>query len=418
MAFPLSPPRAALALLAATLTTQASEANEGGPVVLMHPPGPAGGANEACSFRHPMCVAGGPRTARADLLATLAAADAAWETLTGAVALPPPDGDLDGRWRLYLAEDEAEEGRAALTGLDPRTSDDRGRSFGVIPAAPLSTCLRERAVARAIAWGSLLRSAPATDLGTARAETEMLARLATPCPALDADTYAFQATPERALVDPESPAAGAGAWMFFDWLDRSLASRPAALVGGLWALAPTKTPPSAPRWPATPTGFDVLRSSLKGRLGTDSTLDDALLAFAVDRGLAFPRPRLAWHVPWPEHARRFASPTPVTPTGASYVLVDHAGARAGASLRVEATWEDFGRMRWAIVKVDATGAAMAVLPIASPPRAKSAAITVELVDETAGILVVGANVGSTECAFDPNQGSWEPHGWLLTIEAL
>ena len=38
------------------------------------------------------------------------------------------------------------------------------------------------------------------------------------------------------------------------------------MVQGLWALAPTKTPPGAARWAASPTGFDVLRVSLAGML--------------------------------------------------------------------------------------------------------------------------------------------------------
>ena len=42
----------------------------------------------------------------------------------------------------------------------------------------------------------------------------------------------------------------------------------------------------------------------------------------------------------------------VAPTGASYVVVDHAAAPPGAKLRLEAEWEDYGRMRWVAVKLD------------------------------------------------------------------
>lgn len=371
-----------------------------------------------CSLRHPACVHAAPGTAVTVLAAALAAEDRAWDTLTGALALPAPDAQDDGRWHLYLVDGIAEGARAELVGLDPRSVDDRGVSLGLVDRATPPGCMLDRAVARALAGGALLRAAPATDPGSARAETQMLARLATPCAGADDDLFAFQATPERAVVDPEDPAASLGASMFFAWLESTFASRPGALVEGLWALAPTRSTPGELRWPATPTGFDVLRTSLKGALGTDSTLDDALLDFAIDRGLAWPPVRLAWHVPWPEHPRRFASPVPVAPTGASYVLVDRAGAPAGASLRVEATWEDYGRMRWAVVKVDAAGRPRAILPIGSTRLATHAALTVEIVDDADRILVVGANVGSTEAPFDPNQGGWEPHGWLLTIQAL
>jgi hypothetical protein len=78
-------------------------------------------------------------------------------------------------------------------------------------------------------------------------------------------------------------------------------------------------------------------------------------------------------------------------------------------------WEDYGRMKWAVIKLDTAGRPLAVLPIASSKMATSTALTVELVDAVDRFLVVGVNVGSTEHPFDPGQGWWEPHGWVLTI---
>jgi hypothetical protein len=304
---------------------------------------------------------------------------------------------------------------------DPLARFDRASSYGLVPRT-LGGCSLRLAVARAVARGALWRAAPATDEGSAVAESETVARLVTPCaaPEENEDAAAFQDEPERTIIAVQPPGPGAfnrGASLFFGWLDRSFGTQPGAIVGGLWALAPTKTPPGAARWATSPTGFDVLRVSLAGALGTDSDLDDVLLQFAIDRGTMSPPPRLAWRVPWPAQARRFASPEPVAPTGASYVWIDHAGAPAGASLRLEASWEDYARMRWAVVKVDAAGHPMAVVPISTQRLATSAAITVELLDGVDHLLVVGADVGSTEHPFDPNQGWWEPHGWLLTVQA-
>jgi len=203
--------------------------------------------------------------------------------------------------------------------------------------------------------------------------------------------------------------------MFFEWLDATFGTQPASLLAGTWALAPTKTPAGGWRWSRKPTGFDVLTTSLAGALGTDSDLDDVFLRFATDRALLPPPAHVGWHIPWPDQARRLASPTPVAPTGASYVMIDHAGAPPGASLRVEAQWEDYGRMKWAVIKLDAAGHALAVLPITSPRLATSAALTVELIDAVDRFVVVGVNVGSTEHPFDPDQGWWEPHGWVLTV---
>ena len=53
----------------------------------------------------------------------------------------------------------------------------------------------------------------------------------------------------------------------------------------------------------------------------------------------------------------------------------------------------------------------------SVDRATHATITVEKLGGVDHLFVVGANVGTTEQTFNPDQGEWEPHGWLLTLGA-
>lgn len=403
----------ALAVLAAPGLARAAD---GPPIELASPPDGGAAWARACSFRHPACVHGSPGTGAPAILATLAAVDRAWDTLTGALQTPPPAADADGRWHVYLV-DGVEGGSATRpSSRDPVGLVDRVSSFALVDRALRPGCSLDRAVARAVARGALWAEAPATDAGTGLAESEMLARLATACPGGDDDDWVFQAEPERTLVDPSSASFDRGASRFFEWLDATFGSRPGALVVGTWALAPTTTPPAALRWSGAPNGFDVLGVSLKGALGTDSTLDEVFAAFAVQRGLAFPPVRLAWNVPWPSRGRRFASPIPVSPTGASYVLVGVRGAPPGAKLRVEATWEDFGRMRWSVVKLDAMGRRLADVTVTSLRLGTSASMTIEPLDGVDRVLVVGVDVGSTEHPFDPAQGWWEPHGWLLTVE--
>jgi hypothetical protein len=363
-------------------------------------------------------------------LAALTAAERAWDTLTGALELPPPDGGLDGVWRVYLVDAVDGGGAAVVEARDPVARFDRGESFGVVQRTTRPGCALDTALARAVAQGSLLRVAPATDTGAALAQSEAFARwasLSVGCAAGDEDRAAFQARPDRVLVDTAPGAAfNRGASLFFEWLDARLAVEPGALVRGLWALAPTRTPADAARWAASPTTFDVLRVSLADALWPGSTFDDALVRFAVERWqVPGPKPRLAWRVPWSTlgaPGRRLASPEPPAPTGASYVLVDGTsgtggGSAAAGKLRVEAQWEDYARMRWVVVKLDAAGRAVGEMPVTAEDRATRASLTVESLDGAAAVLVVGANVGSTEHPFDPNQGEWEPHGWLLTLEA-
>jgi hypothetical protein len=378
-----------------------------------------GGGGGTCSLHHPLCVdaASGTRVAPEALLGTLAAADRAWETLTKTLALPPPDGGTGGVWHLVLTDGVPGGGTAALESRDPLARFDRADSYGLVDRSIPAGCPLELAVARAVARGALWRSAPATDEGSARAQVEMLARLATACSPADADDSVFQSEPERTLVDPASATFDRGASLFFDWLDTRFGRQPGALVAGLWALAPTRTPPGAARWSAEPDAFDVLRVSLKDALWPGSTLDDVLVRFAVDRALTLsPAPRLAWRIPWPSAARRLASPVPPAPSGASYVLVSREGAHPAAKLRLEAQWEDYGRMRWAVVKLDSAGKALAQMVVPSLDRATRASMTLEGLEAAQNLLIVGVNVGSTEHPFHPAQGEWEPHGWLLTLE--
>jgi hypothetical protein len=357
-----------------------------------------------------------PGTAPRFSALALSAADRAWETLTAALAAPSPDG-FDGSWHVYLVDGVEGGGRALPDAPDPRAHFDRVSSFALVDRATPSGCALDLALARAVARGSLWRAAPATDEGSARAESEALARLATSCAPPDDDAAVFQSQPELAAVDPSSPAYDRGASLFFDWLDTTFGARPGALIIGLWALTATRTPPDAPRWPGAPTGFDVMRASLRNAFGQGSTLDDVFVRFGVALASMHPPARLAWHVPWPAQARRLAPAEPVAPTGASYVLVDHAGAQQGAKLRIEAQWEDYGRMRWVAVKLDGAGHSLAEIPVRSLDRGTRASMTVEGLDGVDRVLIVGVNVGSTEQPFDPAQGEWEPHGWLLTVQA-
>jgi len=389
------------------------------PLALAPPPlalAPGATPAPACSFRHAVCVHAAPGTPPSLAIAALSSAEHAWDAFSGALALPPPDTDVDGAWHVYLVADIPEGGRAVLQECDPRARFDRCTSFALVDRATPPGCALDVALARAWARASLFRAAPATDEATARAQTEALARLAAPCEDPGPDALAFQSHPEWTLTDRSSAAFDRGAAFFYDWLDATFGRKGAGLLVGLWALTPTRTPPGAWRWSATPTGYDVLRASLKGALSADSTLDDVFVKFAVERARAIPPVRTAWHIPWPEHARRLASPEPVFPTGSSYVLVDHAVAPTDAKLRLEAQWEDYGRMRWVVLKLDAEGRTMAEVPVTSLPRATRASLTVESLENVDRLLVVGVNLGSTEHPFDPDQGEWEPHGWLVTLE--
>jgi hypothetical protein len=369
-----------------------------------------------CSVHHSLCVRPAAGTAPSVALAALAAADRAWDALTGALHAPSPEGALGDSWQAYLVDGVDGGARAVFEERDPLSHFDRGSSFALVDRATQPGCALDFALARAVAWGSLWRAAPATDEGSARAESEMLARLATPCATPDGeDVRAFQDQPERAVVDPFSTAFDRGATLFFDWVDATFGAEPGAVLLGMWALAPSLTAPQAWRWAHTPTGFDVLAVSLGDAQRPGSKLDEVFVRFAISRARAAPSARAGWHLAWPEHARRIASPEPVMPTGSSYVVIDATSAPPGAKLRLEAEWEDYGRMRWVVVELDGAGRTLAEIPITSLDHGTRASMTIDSLHGVDRMVVVAVNVGSTEHPFDPDQGEWEPHGWLLTV---
>jgi hypothetical protein len=363
------------------------------------------------------------------VLATLAAAERAWNVVTGALALPAPDADPStGKYEVLLAADVEGSAATLLSERDVRSRVDRASAFTLLDARVAAGCAMDALLVREIARATLYRTAPATDEGSARAETAHLAQLAVPCAAVvSAPELDFQAHPERTLIDTwtDAPLTGLsfdwGAALFFRWLD-SFAARPGGIIRAMWALSPTVTPLGASRWQNEPDGWDVLRASFKNVLADGTTFDDALLDFAIARATwdSAPRARVDWEIDWPEEPRRLASPASVAPTGAAYVAIRRASAppiQGGARLRVEAEWEQHARMRWAVAKLDAGGKLLSRVIVGSPDRATGAQMTVVDADQAATLLVVGVSLGDSAYPFDPDDETWEPHGWLLTVGA-
>lgn len=413
-----------------------------GPIVYHGPLRPKlQGAARVCSFSRALCVIGDKRTQAASLLAVLAAGERAWDLATGALALPPPDADPGtGAYDIYVVDKVPGTSVTAIGERDPRSAFDRASAYTLLDAASAHEgCALDALMAREVTRAILFRVAPATDEGSARAETAYLARLMVPCAAGSVDEIStFQAFPDRGLVDtwqgsdPAFAASfGRGGALFFWWLDDSFGTSPGAIVRATWALSPTKSPPHGWRFTNEPDGFDVLRMTFKNALSTHSTIDDLFLNFAAARALigtpADPNEthflgdaaaaRLDWEIAWPTSPRRLASPHPLAPTGSSYVSISRDGAPKGSRLRVEASWEEHAKMRWVILKLDANGREKSRVLVPTVDRATEAQATVVELDDTAKVVIVAMNAGDVAYPFDPDDEVFEPHGWLLTVAA-
>jgi len=407
-------------------------------------------------MRLPLCVHARALTEGATMLATLAAAEQAWTTLSGALGIPPPDLDpSDHAFHVHLASDLDEPSDVRTVARDVRSRIDRARGAAFVDARLHPGCTLDAAVARAIARAALLRSAPATSEAVARGQTEYLAELVAPCSLAfrAVAVSAFQSMPDRAVSDARAfePAPSAeddapvvrdrasrafadGTAVFWRRVDWAYGAKPGAVIMASWALSTTRTDVGSARWHDEPDAFDVLRESFKGALSTGSTLGDLLLDVAVarafvgsaDDGLHVPELRtlgdagrvpLDWDLPWPATPRRLAPRAPVAPTGASYITIRLAGAPRGARLRVELSWEEHALFRWALVKLDASGRELGRVPIAARERATEAQMTLVDLEGVDRVLLVGTNVGDPAYRFDPDDEVWEPHGFLVTLAA-
>jgi hypothetical protein len=403
-----------------------------------------------CSMYLPLCVHAARAAPPAKIMAILASAERAWSTLAGAMELPPPDVDPSTlAYAIHVVDAAPETASTELLARDVRSPVDRARAFTVVDGRARPGCELDGAMAAAIARAMLYRSAPATDEGTARAQTRSLAQIVAPCSlGLAADAaLAFQSAPDRAIADVHatSPNAAPGdpvtradrlyadgsalVWTRIDW---AFGRTPGGLVRAAWALAPTTTPLAAPFWHDEPDAYDVLRESFKNTLRSGSTIADLLLDVAIaraflgsaDDGAHAPETRtlgdaarvpLDWDIPWPDKPRRLAPRMPVFPTGASYVVVRR--APAGARLRVELQWEEHALFRWAFVKLDASGRELGRVLVGSRERAVEAQMTLVDLDAADRVLLVGVNTGDPTYHFDPDDEVWEPHGWLLSLAA-
>jgi len=394
---------------------------------------------KACSMRLPLCVHAAGGTPGRAVLDVLGAAEHAWETLAGALGLPPPDVDPEQlSYPVYLLEGAPVPGETRVTARDVRSRIDRARSLTILDAgaARAGGCALQALVAREMARAFVMRAAPATAERVAHAQTTYLAQLIVPCavglggPA----AQAFQSRPELAVCgsDPTNGRFVDGAALFWGRIDWAYGRGPGSIVTASWALAPTTTEVGAQRWHDEPDAFDVLRVSFKGALSTGSTIHDLLLDTAIARafmgsaedGLHAPETRtlgdsarvtMDWDIPWPRQAKRLAPRAPVEPSGSSYLVIHRAGAAPGARLRVEIAWEEHALFRWAFVKLDASGRELGRVVIPTRERATEAQMTLVDMDAVDRVMLVGVNVGDPAYRFDPDDETWEPHGWLVTI---
>jgi hypothetical protein len=392
----------------------------------------------ACSFRAPVCVHAAESTKPAATLWALRHAERALGVLR-ALGLPEPlaDQGLGGGpdFDIYLVVGAP--GLTTTTDLLPQGGGlDRQSAFAVMPP-PKSpdACEAQADITRAIATAAAL----GLDAG---AEASLLSMVASYVAATVATTTGcdlvelaavddFQRAPWRALTSG-APGRPDGALLFPWFLDDAYGrGAPGAVITALLAISAQRTKPGAFAWDNEPDLFDALRATMKDR---GFTLDELLLDFSVARAFVgdrsdeahlrgagslgvFGRVRFEWTVPLASLPRRLAPSAPIDPTGATYLWVDAAGGKLSDELTFIADWELPALFRWALIKVDLSGAEVGRVSVAGVYGDSHTERTVVGLEGLAGVLIVGVNAGSVDRAhpFDPDEMPLAPHGYTVTL---
>lgn len=385
----------------------------------------------------PVCVHTATTTPAWAALAVLEAAESA---LSGYRALglpmPLPDGARGGSpaWDVYIDAGDVYTG-AGVTVTDPETEPrqfDEAAAFTRLAEPSTRGCDLGFEVARHAAEAVILRLDAGAERGVMAAAASYLASIVSPCAAIETPAIdALQAEPHRAITEPR-PGPAHGGMLFPMYLEEDGGSGdPGRLITSLFAIASQKTAPASPAWQNEPDTFDALRSSLRFRRGS---LDDLLLAFAVDRAFVGDRSdglHLAatdlygkagrvffeWSVPYASLPRRLAPARPVEPTGATYLWLDLGGAPKEAEITFVADWELPAVFRWSLVKVDKTGAEAGRIDVAGIFGSSHVERTVVLREELAGLIVVGTFTGPLDRSrpFDPDDAPFMPHSYEVTL---
>ncbi len=385
---------------------------------------------------------------------TLAAAERAFVTLD-ALKLPRPrfDGTRggDGRFDIYLTP-SADDARVVADVGGSDAFSDATTAFAVLPATSHGGCDEAQLVARAVSEAMLLGLDGAADRGVVSMSASYLATLAAPCDIAETEAVdVFQRAPDRCLVGANAStviaeeavtqvrepdlalhSAVPGSFLFPRFLDERFGSQaPGTIVASLFAVSAHKSSVDAPYWVDDPSFFDALRSTLRSQ---KTTFGQTMLDFAVDRAFVgsrsdgmhmqdvagfgeLGRVRFEWAPTYASMPRRLAPARPLDALGSTYIWLDLASAPEKAEVTFVAEWEVPFLFRWALVKVDKSGAdagRIDVAPVFGQFRAEK---TVRDVDGLAGLLIVGVNDGEWSKAqpFDPGEPRLDPKSYLVTL---
>jgi hypothetical protein len=214
------------------------------------------------------------------------------------------------------------------------------------------------------------------------------------------------------------------------------AGTPGSVPTGLEVIGAQRTAGGSWLWSNEPDLFDALRGTLKART-PPITIDDFWMDLAIarlfmgtrDDGVhfgesastgSFGRIRFDWSLPYASLPRRVSPDRPIDPSGSTFIWIDLSGAPKGARLAFRLEWEGPVPFRWALVRIDREGREVSRVMITPQQKATLAEKNLDVLDDLAGVALVGVNVGDLRLddPFDPDATPYEPHGYVVTVAVV
>jgi hypothetical protein len=392
----------------------------------------------ACSTRFPLCVHPHPGVSNAAILATLDAAELAYERLVVVLGLPAPLRDQAGgsdALDLYLAPRDPSADPLRVFG-EPLELGTFDRAAAFCELAESDGILLERATTLCVAEAIALRLDAAETPHVRRAfATSLWWSVGSPT-TLDYEAIAeVQSHPERSILRRERDASSEGAALLFEYLEQTRAeSEPGTLPAALLSASAQKTPSGAFRFDNEPDYVDVLRHTLGDQrsrlvaLFRDFSVARTFVG-ARDDGLHLPSlgwsgrfgvAPFDWIIPLSSLPRRVLLSKPVEPSGAALIWLDLDQAPDGLTLGFQADWEAPVAFAWAFVRIAEDGSELSRVDVPFQQRATSVEARLTELQGARAVAIIGTFLDevSLEHPFDPDVEPFEPHSATVYLVRL
>jgi len=208
---------------------------------------------------------------------------------------------------------------------------------------------------------------------------------------------------------------------FFSYLEKRSLDKQGSAGWLALTLGATRTSPGASRWNAEPDIGDILFATLDSDITKVARLFDDFSQESYFESSSFgSKIEPTWTLEGKTLPRSIALPQPIEPTGAAYVLTQLTRAQQNKIVVFRMKCELPVSYVWSVARLDKKGRTISRRAVPYRQRGGDAATSVQPVEGTESLLLVGTNMGGIDLAhaFDPDHGPHEAHGCSIAVNIL